>query len=254
MKLLNLVAGSILLLTASLVTYKATIVKKNIITTNTNVIKHNPPGINPQKQPRQQRRIETSGLLVGRGPMLVSEESESGIITNTYYISPSNTIVKIIQPTQTDQLFGTKEYENIAKSNFEKNKHHEPQLGEIREILEDFPAAKNSDLLYTGIREVYECRTQVRDLRNKRFMVNEKISELLFIAENSRNESARQEAKTKSTEFLNNTSSIIPLDLNDCRERTRLRLSQLYGEIPKPIFQRLMSIEITTTPQPFRTP
>lgn len=243
-----------IILITSLVVYKITYQPPPFQIAPTGTLQQDARGRAFPSHPKQRRRIETSGLLVGRGPMLISEESDSGIVTNTYYLSPSNIIVQVTQPTPVDKWFGTSEYENLAKADFEKNFSLEQQLTEIREILEDFSAAKNSDLLYTGIREVYACRAQIRELRKKRFVINEQISQLLFIADNSQDESAQRDARTKATELLQNSHPMIPLDLNDCRERTRQRLLQLYGEIPKPIFQRLMSIEPTTTPQPLQSP
>ncbi|MEY4691832.1 MAG: hypothetical protein RIT19_2157, partial [Verrucomicrobiota bacterium] len=44
------------------------------------------------------------------------------------------------------------------------------------------------------------------------------------------------------------------LDYRDAGERLKQRLTRLYGELPKAVYQRLMSVEIYEPAEPLQAP
>ena len=61
------------------------------------------------------RRVETLGALAGNGPMLISEESELGLVTKTYQLTPSKSITEVVVPNPKVPLLGSVKYEALAK-------------------------------------------------------------------------------------------------------------------------------------------
>ena len=47
----------------------------------------------PTQRIQPNKRVTLWGRMAGDGPMLISEESDSGMITNTYQVSPTQFIV-----------------------------------------------------------------------------------------------------------------------------------------------------------------
>ena len=79
------------------------------------------------------RRIETLGFLAGTGPMLISEESESGIITNVYQFPSGKLITEVVLPNPKTPLLGSAEYEMLAEQDYIKSAAVETNLLEIKE-------------------------------------------------------------------------------------------------------------------------
>lgn len=115
------------------------------------------------------RRVETLGALAGNGPMLISEESESGLVTKTYQLTPSKSITEVVAPNPKVPLLGSVEYEALAKQDYFESIQVETNLSELKEIFEDFPTAKQSEYLYSGIREAYVFKSRIRQLRDSDF-------------------------------------------------------------------------------------
>lgn len=195
------------------------------------------------------KRVETLGYLAGNSPMLISDESESGVITNIYQFPSGKLIKEEIAPNPRLPLFGSDEYEILARQDYMKSSVVETNLLEIKEIFEDFSRARQSKYLYSGIREAYILRAKIYKLQN---------SDLLLSAQEDlrRNEiwsvSDPIERELKTTEVrkrVDEESWKIWLDKADAPNRFKQRMERLYGEFPKSIFQRVMSIEINTEPE-----
>jgi hypothetical protein len=200
------------------------------------------------------RRIETLGFLVGTGPMLISEESESGAITNVYQFPSGKLITEVVLPNPKTPRLGSVDYEILAEQYYLESAAIETNLVEIKEIFDDFSLAKKSQYLYSGIREAYVLMAKLYRLQD---------SELLISAQQdvvekeiwSVSDPAERELKSKEVynrvheEMLKNW-----LDTVDAPNRFKQRMERLYGEFPKPIFQRLMSIEITAEPKELVNP
>ena len=195
------------------------------------------------------RRVETLGALAGNGPMLISEESESGLVTKTYQLTPSKSITEVVAPNPKVPLLGSVEYEALAKQDYFESIQVETNLSELKEIFEDFTTAKQTEYIYSGIREAYVFKSRIRQLRDSDFLLSadqwKGPFEIEAISNLVERELKAQEIKDRLDEDMNR----ILLDKADAPERFKQRMVRLYGDFPKPIFQRLMSIDIFTEPR-----
>ncbi len=201
------------------------------------------------------KRVAMLGQIAGRGPMLISEESDSGMITNTSVLSPTKFIVRVVNPHPMDQRLGSSDYETAAKADFERHVAAETNLLEIKAILEDFPTATASQRLYSGIREAYVARARMRQLRRERFRNTDRANRLAQEAYNdSLTDAQRQKLNDEATKLSEEGTTMLMLDYRDAGDRLKQRLTRLYGEFPKPVYQRLMSIEIYEPAEPLPAP
>ena len=209
----------------------------------------------PSEVIHPRKRVTLRGPLAGRGPMLMSEESDSGQVTNTYEVSPTKFIVRVVSPHPMDQRLGSLDYETAAKADFERHVATETNLLEIKAILEDFPTAIDSQRLYSGIREAYATRARMRQLRDEGYKNSDRGSQLGNQRLNSQllDDAQRQQPNDEETK-LSVEGTIIDLDYRDAGERLKQRLTLLYGELPKAVHQRLMSIEIYEPAEPLQAP
>ena len=194
------------------------------------------------------RRIETLGFLAGIGPMLISEEYESGAITNLYQFPSGKLITEVVLPNPKTPRLGSVEYEMLAEQDYIKSAAMETNLVEIKEIFEEFPLAKKSQYLYSGIREAYVLRAKLYRLEDSGLLIS---AEQDIVEKEIWSVSDPVERELKSKEVYNRVHEDalkIWLEKADAPNRFKQRMEHLYGEFPKPIFQRLMSIEITAEP------
>ena len=195
------------------------------------------------------RRVETLGALAGNGPMLISEESELGLVTKTYQLTPSKSITEVVVPNPKVPLLGSVKYEALAKQDYFESIQVETNLIELKEILEDFPAAKQSEHLYSGIREAYVFKSKIKQLRDSDFLLSADQWKGPFEIEAISNLVERELKAQQIKDRLDENMNRILLDKADAPERFKQRMVRLYGYFPKPIFQRLMSIDIVAEPR-----
>jgi hypothetical protein len=202
------------------------------------------------------KRVAMLRQIAGRGPMLISEESDSGMVTNTYVLSPTKFIVRVVSPHPMDQRLGSSDYETAAKADFERHVATETNLLEIKAILEDFPTATASQRLYSGIREAYVARARMRQLRDERYRNSDRGNRLAneALGSDSLTDAQRQKLNDEATRLSEEGTTMLMLDYRDVGERLKQRLSRLYGELPKAVYQRLMSIEIYEPAEPLPAP
>lgn len=200
------------------------------------------------------RRIETLGFLAGTGPMLISEESESGFITNVYQFPSGKLITEVVLPNPKTPRLGSADYEILAKEDYIQSVGVETNLAEIKEIFEEFSLAKKSQNFYSGVREAYVFRAKLYRLQDAELLISAQqdvVEKEIW----SVSDPVERELKTKEVynrvheEKLKNW-----LETADAPNRFKQRMERLYGEFPKPIFQRLMSIEITAEPKELVNP
>jgi hypothetical protein len=200
------------------------------------------------------RRIETLGFLVGTGPMLISEESESGAITNVYQFPSGKLITEVVLPNPKTPRLGSAEYEMLAEQDYIKSAAMETNLVEIKEIFEEFPLAKMSQYLYSGIREAYVLRAKLYRLEDSGLLIS---AEQDIVEKEIWSVSDPVERELKSKEVYNRVHEEalkIWLEKADAPNRFKQRMERLYGEFPKPIFQRLMSVDIIAEPEELVNP
>lgn len=200
------------------------------------------------------RRVETLGALAGNGPMLISEESDLGLVTKIYQLTPSKSITEVVAPNPKVPLLGSVEYEVLAKQDYFESIQVETNLSELKEIFEDFPIAKQSEYLYSGIREAYVFKSKIKQLRDSDFLLSADQWKGPFEIEAVSNLVDRKLKAQQIKDRLDEDMNRILLDKADAPERFKQRMVRLYGDFPKPIFQRLMSIDIVAEPRELISP
>jgi hypothetical protein len=163
-------------------------------------------------------------------------------------------ITEVVLPNPKTPRLGSTDYEILAEQDYIKSVGEETNLLEIKEIFEEFPLANKSQYLYSGIREAYVLRAKLYRLQD---------SELLLTAQQdvvekeiwSVSDPVERELKTKEVyNRVHEESLKNRLEMAEAPNRFKQRMERLYGEFPKPIFQRLMSLEITTEPKELVNP
>ena len=211
----------------------------------------------PTQRIQPNKRVTLWGRMAGDGPMLISEESDSGMITNTYQVSPTQFIVRVVSPDPMDQRLGSLDYETAAKADFERHVATETNLLEIKAILEDFPTAIDSQRLYSGIREAYTTRARMRQLRDERYKNSDRVIRLTNEGDEgnvSLTDAQRQKLNDEASKLSEEVGSMLSLDYRDAGLRFKQRMTRLYGELPKAVYQRLMSVEIYESAEPLQAP
>ena len=211
----------------------------------------------PSEVAHPRKRVTLRGPLAGRGPMLISEESDSGMVTNTYEVSPTKFIVRVVSPHPMDLRLGSLDYETAAKADFERHVATETNLLEIKAILEDFPTAIDSQRLYSGIREAYTTRARMRQLRDERYKNSDRVIRLTNEGDEgnvSLTDAQRQKLNDEASKLSEEVGSMLSLDYRDAGLRFKQRMTRLYGELPKAVYQRLMSVEIYESAEPLQAP
>lgn len=171
------------------------------------------------------------------------------LVTNSYNISSNQTVVEIIEYPPVYKLLGTRRFEELARNHYDKLIETEPNLAELKEIFEDLPASKNSSLIFSGIYLVHALKSEILDQARSEFDnrldLERALQETLDITDIQERE--------RRVEFIKSTSDaqlfMIHQRVNNSTRLTKDLLVGLYGEMPKSIFQRLMSIETMYGPE-----
>ena len=195
------------------------------------------------------RITKVDSELAGSVASVESNPSEVEGITNTYSFSSNHVATRIIIPNPEFKIFGTPKFESLAKTQFERltiNSKYivDTNLYELREVFKDFPAAMNSQFLYSGIYQTAITTCTLREVRqfifNTRYQAMRDLEEANTITDAAERESKIERIKAMSSAQLELYESMRQETLEDGRQN----LIKLYGELPKPIFQRLLGIEL----------
>ena len=170
-------------------------------------------------------------------------------ITNIYSFTSNHVVTQIVIPNPEFKIFGTPKFESLAKAQFDSltinSKYRvDTNLYELKEVFNDFPAAVNSRLIYSGIYQAASTTCTLREVRqlifNTRYQAMRDLEEANAITDKAEREPKIQLIKALSDAQLELYKSVLQETLEDGRKN----LIKLYGELPKPIFQRLMGVEI----------
>ena len=101
------------------------------------------------------------------------------------------------------------------------------------------------------------ARARMRQLRDEGYKNSDRVSQL----DNRRiryseqlDEAQRQQLNEEANKLSVEVGTMISLDYRDAGERLKQGLTRLYGEFPKAVHQRLMSIEIDGSAEPLEVP
>ena len=195
------------------------------------------------------RIAKVDSELAGSVASVESNPSEVEGITNTYIFSSNHVVTRVVIPNPEFKIFGTPQFEALAKTQFENltiNSKYlvDTNLYELKEVFKDFPAAMNSHFLYSGIYQVAVTTCTLEEVRqlifNTRYQAMRDLDEANTITDAAERESKIERVKALAGAQLELYKSIQQETLEDGRQN----LIKLYGELPKPIFQRLLGIEL----------
>jgi hypothetical protein len=195
------------------------------------------------------RIAKVDSELAGSVASVESNPSEVEGITNTYIFSSNHVVTRVVIPNPEFKIFGTPQFEALAKTQFENltiNSKYlvDTNLYELKEVFKDFPAAMNSQFLYSGIYQVAVTTCTLEEVRqlifNTRYQAMRDLDEANTITDAAERESKIERIKALAGAQLELYKSIQQETLEDGRQN----LIKLYGELPKPIFQRLLGIEL----------
>lgn len=174
---------------------------------------------------------------------------EVDAITNTYIFSSNHVVTRIVIPNPEFRIFGSPKFESLAKAQFESltiNSKYivDTNLYELKEVFEGFPAAMNSQFLYSGIYQASITTCTLREVRQ--FVFNTKYQEMRDLeAANAITDAVERESKIQRIkELADGQLKLYELMRQETLEDGRKNLIKLYGPLPKPIFQRLLGIEL----------
>jgi len=176
---------------------------------------------------------------------LESDEYPLGIVSNVYKFPSGSRTVQVLELPGADRWLGTQDYEKVAKQEFLTLISKEKGLGEIKAILEEFPPARDSGFLYSGIHEVFVARAEFREVMRRRLL---KVLNTYRVV-------AHKKALFATTE---ESSSVlmdrVRVEQRYYQRRCLDRLERLYGALPEAVFQRLNSVHIWGRPKPLILP
>ena len=169
-------------------------------------------------------------------------------ITNIYTLSSNETMVEKGQYPPIFRKFGTEEFETLAKVACEKNLTRDPSAAEYLEILEEHPAARDSGRLHSGIylllctgcdrSENYQIQHSMMTDRDEKLDAANKIADIEL-----------RERKLRSIRFFSDSEIAMDRLKQQAQiDRTKRLLEYLYGDLPKAVVQRLVSIEPAQPP------
>ena len=223
---------------------------------------NNAPSNHPSSLGEATAPRSTTRLGQARGPEPVRKIDDEiarilqgDFITNIYTLSSNETLVEVGKPSPIFRKFGTEEFERLAKAACEKEFKTDPIATEYLEILEEHPAAGESGLIYSGIYIMY-C-SGAADAHSRHDQAQLLLSMPRDIEEESQEISdpeLRAEKVRSIRRSAENRIAMERLTQQAGINRTRRLLEYLYGDLPKAVFQRLLSIEPISAPDPLPEP
>ena len=125
---------------------------------------------------------------------------------------------------RTNKYWNTQEWEEFSRFKVEQQiRHLYPELAQVVEILHELPAVRRSNRLYSG---VYSITFTMENIRNR-------IESYLTY----------EEWNKEDQDWLQSERFDYQKEIQAMLERERQVLIDLYGEMPLPVFQRIMAIE-----------
>jgi hypothetical protein len=143
--------------------------------------------------------------------------------TNVYSIGDRFMVTNVFE-YRTNKYWNTQEWEEFSRFKVEQQiKHLYPELAQVIEILQELPAVRRSNRLYSG---VYSLTFTMDNIRSR-------IESYLMY----------EEWNKEDQDWLQSERFDYQKEIQVMLERERQVLIDLYGEMPLPIFQRIMAIE-----------
>lgn len=162
--------------------------------------------------------------------------------TNVYTIG-DNLIVTNMFEYRTNKYWNTQKWEEFSRFKVDQQINYlYPELAKVIEILQELPAVHRSDRLYSG---VYSITFTMDNIRRR-------IEGYLDTEENERDVERSYESQgmvmspqvaESHRDWLQSQRIDMQNEIQEMLEVQRQALIGLYGEMPLPIFQRIMAVE-----------
>ena len=225
------------------------------------LLQNNAPSNHPSSLGEATAPRSTTRLGQARGPEPVRKIDDEiarilqgDFITNVYTLSSNKTLVEVGKLPPIFRKFGTEEFERLAKAACEKEFTTDPIATEYLEILEEHPAARESGMIYSGIYIMYCSGEAVAHSRYNQAELLLSMPRDIEEAQEISDPELRAE-KVRSIRWrAENRIAMERLTQQAGTDRTRRLLEYLYGDLPKAVFQRLLSIEPMSAPDPLPDP
>ncbi|MFM8878813.1 MAG: hypothetical protein ACKOKG_06715 [Verrucomicrobiota bacterium] len=145
--------------------------------------------------------------------------------TNIYSIGDNLVVTNLVE-YRTNKYWNTPEWEEYSRFKVEQQiKHLYPELAQVVEILQELPAVRRSNRLYSG---VYSITFTMDNIRNR-------IESYLTYEEWGKDIEDRDWLQSERFDYQKGIQEML--------EAERQVLIGLFGEMPLPVYQRIMAIE-----------
>lgn len=163
-------------------------------------------------------------------------------VTNVYAIN-DNLIVTNVQEYRTNKFWNTQAWEDFSRDKVDQQiKHLYPELAQVVEILMEVPAVRRSNRLYSG---VYSITFTMDNIRGEIESYLDREETELEVERRYRLQGIEMpsEVAESSRDWLQSQRMDMQRGIHEMMETQRQALIGLYGEMPLPIFQRIMAVE-----------
>jgi len=163
-------------------------------------------------------------------------------VTNVYSIG-ENYIVTNVQEYRTNKYWNTQEWEEFSRFKVDQQiKHLYPELAQVVEILLELPAVRQSNRLYSGVYSITFTMDNVRR-RIESYLETEENERDVERSFSSQGMAMSPQVAESHRDWLRSQRIDMQKEIQEMLEVQRQALIGLYGEMPLPIFQRIMAIE-----------
>lgn len=159
------------------------------------------------------------------------------------YKAGDNSMVTNVHEYRSNKYWNTDEWEAFSRFKVDQQINHlYPEVAQIVEILQELPAVRRSNRLYSG---AYSITFTMENIRNRieSYLGDEMSVHNLESSFRSQGRAMLPQVFDAEREWLQSERADMHRQINELLEFQRQALIGLYGEMPLPIFQRIMAIE-----------
>ena len=162
--------------------------------------------------------------------------------TNVYSIG-DNLIVTNVVEYRTNKYWNTQKWEEFSRFKVDQQINYlYPELAKVIEILQELPAVQRSNRLYSGVYSITFTMDNIRRCIERYLDMEENESDVERSFESQGMVMSPQVAESHR-DWLQSQRIDMQKEIHERLEIQRQVLIGLYGEMPLPIFQRIMAIE-----------
>jgi hypothetical protein len=162
--------------------------------------------------------------------------------TNIYAIGDNLIVTNVIE-YRTNKYWNTQTWEDFSRFKVDQQINYlYPELSKVIEILQELPAVQRSNRLYSGVYSITFTMDNIRRCIERYLDMEENESDVERSFESQGMLMSTQVAESHR-DWLQSQRIDMQKEIHEMLEIQRQALIGLYGEMPLPIFQRIMAIE-----------